>query len=96
MQKSAHRSSSNRWALLQYVQLFFRDFQHHSGAKLEAVLKNQAISYRLTLADTIRVLFKQFFLLICLGCPKLFFVPTVFCEMSLLLLIRYVTFFGTL
>ena len=61
--KSAHRSDSDRWAL-RYVQLFLHDFQHHSGPQLEAVLKDQAIGNGLKLVHAIRVLLKQFLLLI--------------------------------
>ena len=72
--KSAHRSSSDRWAPLQYVQLFLHDLQHHSGSQFEAVLEDQAIRYCLKLPDAIRVLLKQLLLLIRHGCPELFFI----------------------
>ena len=56
--------------------LLFHDFQHHSGTQLKAILEYQAICDGLMLSYTIRVLLKQFFLLVRHGGLELFFVPT--------------------
>ena len=67
MRKSARRSSSVRWASLQYVPLFFHDFQHYSGSQFEAVPEDETIRYRLELTGAIRVFLKQFVLLVTLN-----------------------------
>ena len=55
--------------------LFFHDFQHHPGTQLEAILEYQAICDGSILSYAIRVLLKQFFLLIRHAGTEFFFVP---------------------
>lgn len=53
----------------------FHDLQHHSCTKSKTILEDQAVGDGLKLTDAIRVLLKQFFLLVRHGSFELFFVP---------------------
>ena len=54
IKNTAHRSLLTGGLLC--IQLFFHDFQHHSGSQFEAVLEDETIRYCLELTDAIRVL----------------------------------------
>ena len=73
--KTARRSLLTG-GLLQYVQLFFHDFQHHPGTQLKAVLEYQAIRDGLIFSHTVRIFLEQFFLIVSHGSSELFFIPT--------------------
>ena len=74
MQKDLLQNFSFCNRSLRYVQLFFHDFNHHSGSQFEAIPEDQTVGYRLILSHTIRVLLKQLLLLIRHGGTELFFV----------------------